>query len=458
MMKTKGLCFRAFARLALPLAAAVAFSCSKPEAFRMDGPDGPVMPAHRAFIPSGAYNKVLILYAEGHNSLSTYISDDIKDLSAGYLPQSASDALLVFSKLPWRSGRYSDPVCPVLYRLRAGADGQAIRDTLLVLPERSSPATPAVMSEVLTYIRDHFPSEHYGMIMSSHASGWMPPAYYYSPSQFEGAGVSPWAMRRRAGMPLPYFNDFPVDPSLPAVRSYGRDQVITGSGSTVYEMTMREVASSIPMHLDYLYFDACLMGCVEVAYELREVCDLIGFSQAEVLAEGLDYTKVGERLLKETTPDLVQVARDYFDYYDAQPEGDYRSATVAIVDNRKLGPLAEACRSLNAKYRQQLMQADPAKVQGYFRYGRFYFYDLLDIYLHCGITEGERTALEAALDQCVVYKAATPSFIGIDINVFSGFSMYLPSIATYYPKRNFTYLNDFYRSEIAWNEAVGLVE
>ncbi len=458
-MKKKMMDFRPAFRFLVPLLLAGGMlACSKPDDFSLDPGSPSVAPSHRDYTPSVTYNKVLILYAEGHNSLSTYISDDIKDLTESYIPPSAGDALLVVSKLPLRAGRYSDPVSPVLYRLRQAADGKPVRDTLLVFPKRSSLATPEIMSEALTYIRDHFPSDHYGMIISSHASGWMPPAYYYSPAEFEGGAVSPWAARRRAGAPLPFFDDFPNDPSLPAVRSYGRDQIITGGTSQVYEMTIREVAQSIPMHLDYLFFDACLMGCVEVAYELRDVCDLIGFSQAEVLAEGLDYTKVAERLMKGETPDPVQVCQDYFEYYDAQPDGDYRSATISLVDCRKLDPLAAVCRELVAAHRDGLMQANPASVQGYFRYGRYYFFDLLDIFGHSGATEGEMASLQQALDGCVVYKAATPSFIGFDIRVFSGFSMYLPSISTFYPKKNFKYLNDFYRKEVAWNAATGLVE
>ena len=36
--------------------------------------------------------------------------------------------------------------------------------------------------------------------------------------------------------------------------------------------------------------------------------------------------------------------------------------------------------------------------------------------------------------------------------------MYLPSIETFYPKKDFTYLNNFYRTEVAWNVATALVQ
>ena len=104
------------------------------------------------------------------------------------------------------------------------------------------------------------------------------------------------------------------------------------------------------------------------------------------------------------------------------------------------------------------MQVNPNSVQQYFRYGRCYFYDLEDIFIKAGMSESERTAFEAALNECVLYKAATPSFIGdFDIKIYSGFSMFLPSIATYFTAKNFTYLNSFYKSDVSWNTFTTLV-
>ena len=416
---------------------------------------------HRDFIPSGDYSRVVLLYAEGHNTLCEYIHEDIEELCSGSIPQDPSDVMLVFSKLASRKGRYSDPTSPVLFRVRRGADGKAVRDTLLTFPARTPATTPETMSSVLSYVRDYFPAAHYGMILSSHASGWMPAGYFYNPETYEGSSSVVWGMQRRrvAGSPVPLEENFPYDIYSPMVRSYGRDQIITGGRSEVYELTMPEIAASVPMHLDFIYFDACLMGCVEVAYELRNITDVIGFSPAEVLAEGIDYTRLCEFLFKDDGPDLVGICRDYFEHYDLQPDGDYRSATVSLIDCTKLQPLADLCTTLFDKYRAQILQLDPEVVQRYFREGRYYFFDLQDILLQAGISETEQASLQQALDACTIYKAATPSFIGaFDIKVYSGMSMYLPSIATFYPKKDFTYLNNFYRTEVAWNKATGLVQ
>jgi hypothetical protein len=222
-------------------------------------------------------------------------------------------------------------------------------------------------------------------------------------------------------------------------------------------LELKEFAEAIPMHLDYLLFDACLMGCVEVAYELRNVCDMVQFSPAEVLAEGLDYTTLTTHLLGPGDPDIVSVAKDFYDYYDKQ-SGDFRSATITIVDCTKASSLFELSASLIKKYHDAIMNVNPNTVQQYYRYGRCYFYDLEDILIKAGMSENERTAFEAALDECIPYRKATPSFIGeFDIKIYSGLSMYLPSIATYFTGKDFSYLNSFYKSDVSWNELTTLV-
>ena len=69
----------------------------------------------------------------------------------------------------------------------------------------------------------------------------------------------------------------------------------------------------------------------------------------------------------------------------------------------------------------------------------------------CGVSADEMSALHKALDDCVVYKAATPSFIhAFNITNYSGLSMYLPCAGT-------SLLNSIYMDE-PWNKAVGLVK
>lgn len=396
--------------------------------------------------------KVLLLYSAGFNSLSTYLQQDIEDLKTGYLPylRRNDDVLLVYSHFPARKGVYTAASSPVLTRLGRTLDGEIIADTLVVYDKTSISASAEHMNEVLTYVKDEFPAKAYGMIVSSHATGYLPSGYYSSSDKYEN-GLLPISLMSlsSAQTPVPYVEP-EYDADYPPVKSIGQTLVSEGNGTMSYEMDIKDFADAIPMHMDYILFDACLMGGIEVAYELKDVCDVIAFSQAEVLAEGLNYSTLGTHLLDKEEPLILEVCKDYFTQYDNQ-SGVMRSATISLVDCRKLEGLASLCRNLFGTYRDSVSSLDHSKVQRFYRSSYHWFYDLESILTNAGISEFELEQLYDELEECVIYKAATPSFMNsFAIDVFSGFSMFLPS-------HGGNYLKTYYRT-LEWNKATGLVE
>ena len=402
---------------------------------------------------------VLLLYSAGFNSISDYLKEDIKDLMKGNIPSGSrmKDVLLVYSHLPVRKNAYSEPNPPVLMRIYKGYGGEVVTDTLVRYPASVHSADPAQLNAVLRYVRDNFPAKTYGMIFSSHATGYLPAGYYANPKDYMYAPSS--AIMGRQGHQKPHYGVPYVepehDPSLPMVKSVGQDQVGTYGAYLSYEIQIEDFAKALPMYLDYILFDACLMGGVEVAYELAGKCGLVGFSQTEVLAEGFDYEEIPTRLLHGGNPDPQAVCEDYFQQYDIQ-SGIYRSATISMVDCSKMEPLAEVCRELFEKYREPMRLVDPETIQRFYRYDYHWFYDLADIVAKSGATDEELLALNDALEQCVVYKAATPEFMGsFSIETFSGFSMFFP-----YTKLGNVHefaLQQYYKT-LKWNIATGLVE
>ena len=137
-------------------------------------------------------------------------------------------------------------------------------------------------------------------------------------------------------------------------------------------------------------------------------------------------------------------------YYDI---GYYNSAVTALNNAIKRYP--------DSNHREELDALDGTGIQEYFRFGDpvwqgghlFYdhwFYDLRDIAANAGTDEDELAQLDAALEGCVIYKAATPSFLSIPITRYSGLSSYLPGNGS-------DYLDRCYRS-LDWNDASGLVQ
>lgn len=416
---------------------------------------------HNTEEPESADRRVLLFYECALNNLGSYMQTNMEDqntgLPAGYIPGKYGDVLLVYSRIS--KGKYDyTPVNSYLRRIYKTSKGKVISDTLKVFGKETIAASPSTLSAVLTLVKEKFPAKGYGMVVSSHGSGWLPAGYYYSPSRFEDdhkgeVGTSRQGIAVQSvghpRLPVPE-GDLPdTDPFYGMTRSIGQDYI---KGSYYgHEMSVSEFADAIPYHLDYLLFDMCFTGGVEVAYGLKDKADYLGLSPAEVLADGMfDYTKITSFLLDRTTPDLEGLFKDSFEMYDKQ-SGVYRSSTVNLVRTSGLDNLASVCARMINEYSDALADAPVDDIQGYYRQNRHYFYDLVDIFEKCGASKADLEDLDKAVDGCVIYKNSTGQFLEeYDIKAYSGFSMYLPCAGT-------PLLDLYYRKEV-WNNATRLVK
>ena len=424
---------------------------------------------HKIEVEDIPCKNLLLLYTAGQNSLSSYLDGNIEDIVVsaqegdGYVPvKNSEDVLLLLSNRLKSTGNYVDNMPSYLIRLYMVKDykekGSKVKvntvmmDTLITYPPDLIATKKGTMRQVLQDVDNMFHAEHYGMVFSSHGTGWVPPGYYSNPSGYD---VSSRPARPHFGAAtgsVPYVEDNEF-PDGPAVRSLGQSRFKEDGKSISYEFAIDEFADEFPFHFDYIYFDACLMGGVEFAYQLRNVCDRIAISPAEVLAQGMDYTECVGQLLKGGAGDLESVCKSYYEIYSGQ-SGDYQSATITLVDCTKMDDLVSVCKELFEKYRIKMTIIDHEDIQPYFRSYHQWYYDLEDILLKCDITSDEQSRLEAALDKCIVYKNATANFIpnsgGFAINIYSGLSMYLPC-------KGSAYLDNYYRT-LDWNKATSLVE
>lgn len=404
------------------------------------------------------WDSVMILYSAGFNNLRYQLNTDLnelRDISKGaYVPKlSSGKTIIAISHRPETYGGYSTPTSPVIMQIYRDEITKTVHtDTLYRAEPGSSLTDPDMMRELLEMVHDAFPSKHYGAIFSSHASGWLPRGYYAD----GGDDVSIFSFKRLS----PYEDENPLvraftadaDPQNlspekhPLVRSFGDDA--SYSNRNVREMDIREMAAAIPFHLDYIVFDACLMGGIEAAYEFKDAADWIVSSSAEVLGDGMNYVETGRLLLEQGTPDLKGLCEQYYKDYENS------SATISLVKTAALPELASVSRELFSKYRSSLAAVNPKQVQGFFRYGKHYFYDFEDIITHCNPEGSDLRSFRSALNDCVTAKYSTKSFLagsgGFTVNTFCGLSMYLPA--------NGNAKLDAYYKGLKWNQATGLVE
>ena len=391
-----------------------------------------------------------VMMCFGFNNLSSSLAEDIRDLEKGFIPGSAplENYLFVFSHLVESS--YSTPSSPKLQRIYLGPDGNPMKETLLEMEPGTISNRAECIREVLEFLKEKYPEiESFGVLMSSHGTGWTPPGY--CTTGYKNEGNSDDIEWRRSAFPEKYLSGEYLYEPLPGVKSMG--YTVTGVNPTVaYETDIREIADLLPFKLDYIIFDACFMGGVEVACEFRDKCNFVVASQTEILSDGMDYTTMISDLLEGNRAELVSLATNYFNHYNLSI-GSKRSATISVVDCSKLGTLAAVCRNLFRNYDISKDNVDASKLQKYFYYtNHAWFYDLYSIVQAAGASETELSDLQWALDECILYKAATPTFAlyGFPIDTHSGLSMYLP-------EKKRTQLNSYYR-ELTWNKLTGLLK
>lgn len=452
--------------IAIALTAFAGVSCDKDDDFGIDEKEQGIHSGgnHGERKEFEQTRRVLIFYECAFNSLYSYIKEDMEqELVQGYIPKNTrnDDILLVYSKIA-RNGNYASQPS-YLRRLYTDAEGTVVSDTLLTLPPEMRAADPATMRKILTHARGAFPSKGYGLVFASHGSGWLPEDYYFNPSAYErnhalpGSKVKSAPASRRA--PVPEGSLAETDPYYGLTRSIGQDVERTDGSEIRHEMDIAQFVSGIPFHLDYVLFDMCFSSGAELYYGLKDVADYVMGSPCEVMADGMfDYTTMTSYLIGRETPDLQGLADDSFKRYDSRTDYFERSAIVSLSKSAGMDALATVCKSLFETYRTAINGLEYNNVQGYYRSGRHYFFDLEDVLVKCGASQADLTALRNALDGCIVYKNATPGFLwhpdkhntGFKVETCCGISIYLPCGGT-------TLLDSMYKLE-AWNKAVSLVK
>lgn len=263
-------------------------------------------------------------------------------------------------------------------------------------------ADPEVLKKILIKIKNDYPADSYGMVVLSHASGWLP----------GNALVSPRSVMNDKGR----------------------------------EMEFPDFVEALPMNMDFVIFDACFMGMVEVAYEMKDKVKYVVASPAEVLAPGFVYTRMMEHVMQKE-PDLEAVAQDFYEYY-ARQEGAFRTATVAVVNTAALEDLATVTASILKETKDKVVNLEQVQQFGYGQH--MLFFDLAD-YIQ-SLSPSNYKAFEDALGNCIVYKAHTPGYYSAGnfkynpIASFGGLGVYIPQEA--YP-----WLNEKY-NELSWTKRV----
>ena len=378
-----------------------------------------------------SFDRVMVYYGMAFNNLNPMMSEDItQNLFYGDLPRKNDpQALFVFYHGTAVNYDYSIENPAYLYRVYRDKDDKTVRDTVKVYDKTVISASASTLKDALSTLKSKYSSDSYGLVVSSHATGWLP------------AGT-PKSGKSKAGI---------------AQNTVGAQY--HGSSANKSEIDIKDFARAIPFKLDYIAFDCCLMGCIEVAAELKGVCDRILFSPTEILTDGFDYKKLVGRLLLSPTIDLKGAALDYYNYYIKASSSAY--ATATLVRSDKVDAVASVMASIISAHRTELtaLEQGTRNVQPYFYSSSPVvkcFYDMRDIAVKIGATAEELGRLDAALGEFIEYEVHTDSFFDLKLNGSDGKSL-VCGVSMYLPASKWPEMNTYYTG-LSWNNSVKVID
>ncbi len=330
--------------------------------------------------------RTVLVYMAAENNLSRFATEDLEEMKTGSLKLAEDQNLVIYVD---KAGSLTTP-----YIVRA-KNGEMV-DTIFMKEALS--ADPTTLQDVIQYTREHFPAKSYGLLLWGHASGWLV-STKDSISRTRGSSI--------------------LEP-----KAYGGATGNNSSSSSGnYWMNIVPMAKAIQNgmgsdHLSFIFGDCCSFGCLEVAYELRNVTDYVIGSPAEVPDMGAPFDLIVPDMFIETDNFYAKIIDHYFDYYldifKNNPQyynkkvGDLAgySVPLAVVKTSGLDNLAYATSTLLGTIAEKVSTSgslDLDKVMYYAISQKKYSYDMYHVFKK-NTSAADFDTWKAAFLQAVPYR------------------------------------------------------
>ncbi len=409
----------------------------------MDDPEGPEPQEP----DNGDIKRVVLVYGVASNNLSRFFKIDKAEMKEGLKGIDLSSyKLLIYSV----DSSLADKA--LLEEAFIDSEGEIDFKMIRSYDREINSVDPLRVSRVISDVKEMYSSPHYGLFLWSHGGNWSP---------------VPKSAPSKDMLTSP---DKPVDDNLIAgeepvmynpVWAHWFGQDIDGGVADYGDII--DFCDAIPADtFDFIWFDACYMGSIEVLYQLKDKCDIFIGYPTEVWDEGCPYDAVIPFMMKEN-PQYIGAADAFFEFYANHSRPDKRNAVIGVFDTSALNEVADAA----SKIYSVGQPSDPDNLQVYTRSVNMSIpgYDFLQYTsgfgmkdnLNPGISTDEFAALKKefsrSLDRMILYKNATEfDFSRKPINR----DFFIPLSCHFYDGSQ-NRINEYYRL-LNWFNAVYLIK
>ena len=272
------------------------------------GGDTPSLPDIKPFLKGDTVSRTLLVYMMAENSLTNDLLDDFSEIKRAAEKLDNNSRLFVYFD-------NSDTTrLPALYQYLS-YEGELIENAVYTFEDDVCSSDTTVLAKVLNLILDDYPTQAFDLIMGSHADGWVHHKANASPNRVIGIDNGKNT----------YSNNITTTIEIDELATVLRD--------------------NLPMKIDRLMFDACLMQGVEVAYALRNVADWIIASPAEIPANGAPYDYIIPEFFNSESG-VDDIMYEYKRAYD----NEYYAVVLSAVRASYMQDLADSTRVYVKKY------------------------------------------------------------------------------------------------------------
>ena len=375
-------------------------------------------------LPKDRNKRTVLVYMVGktRDAVSGLLEKDFQELKEGYelLPNNKEFDLLVFIS---NDGRFQ---IPSLIKIEKNKLGEVVENVLEEYDPEVNATDSQFMENLMVKVFNRYKNDSYGLIMGSHADGWLP------------------------------------SPSI-SMRAFGDDNK-RSINITELAKVLNSVTNRISKPLDYLLFDACLMQSVEVAYELRHATKYLIGSPAEIPGPGGPYHKMVASLFDTSANYSNKIVDSYFRHY----EETYNEHQYGSNENWTSGV---AISSINTTYIEgysnlvhkilvaSLSDKEEVNLNNIRYYdcretastykGKSFYYDIQGV-LSSIIGESNQDSLDELVNvqrEMVYYKHTNKVFSAYTTNSYSLIPMSNShGISMYVPRSDYNKMTEYYHS------------
>lgn len=222
-----------------------------------------------------------ISYVCADNNLEHYGRDDINEMESGF--NDSITNIHVLSLLDILNGGTT------AYYISHDTDSNAITSTQLVgtgLDSEVNMGDPATLITFVQYCMTNYPAEHYVLDLWDHGSGW---AICY-------------------------------------------DETSENDALTMAELrtALQTINTTTGNRIDILCMDACLMGTLEVAYEIVDYVDIFIASEETILVSGYPYDTIIANLCADPMQNITEFSSAVVDLFHASYSSFFQTTLSAV--------------------------------------------------------------------------------------------------------------------------------